>query len=66
MPYVLTAADLVRLARIDEASVKHPEDTLERYRRSGALRGTQISLDMRYLLLDVMEFLHKLRGPIAR
>ena len=61
VPFVLTDADLIRFLRIDETGVEKPGRTLERYRREGWLKGTQIGICIRYQLPDVLNFLSTAR-----
>lgn len=62
VPYVLTAADVVRLGRLDLTETDRPDLAVERYRNLGAIRGTQIGKTVRYLLPDVLRFLSGLQG----
>lgn len=59
VPDVLTADEAIRYLRLDQAGVKDPKLTLDRYRRRGLLRGTQISRIVVYLLDELRRFLRE-------
>lgn len=62
-PYVLTAADVCRLARLDVSDV---DSCVKRFRLRGWLRGTKIGNDVRYLLPDALDFLARARAEDER
>ncbi len=47
-PFVLTGADVLRLARVDGRA--DPESVLKRWRLKGWLRGTKLSTELVYTL----------------
>lgn len=54
VPFVMTEEDVARFLRLTS---QDPYKTLHRYRQMGLLKGTQIGLQIRYQLPDVLEFL---------
>jgi len=65
VPAVLTVEDLVRFLRLDLVGVKHPERTIERYRKMGHLRGVQVGKRIVYYLVDVLAFIERQREALA-
>ena len=59
-PEVLTEEEAIRYLRLDTVSIKHPADTLYRYRDQGLLRGTQISRRIFYRREELDRLLEKL------
>lgn len=62
-PYVLDAADMLRLARVDSAD---PYSVLKRWRKKGWLRGTKLSHDVVFLLPDALKCLEMAREEDPR
>ena len=58
-PELLTEAEAIVYLRLDTIDVKHPEETLRRYRERGLLRGTQVGKRVFYRRVEVDRFLEK-------
>ena len=65
-PEVLTEEEAIRYLRLDTVSIKHPADTLCRYRDQGLLRGTQISRRIFYRREELDRLLEKLTNENPR
>ena len=63
---VLTADEAIRYLRLDTMGLKNPQLTLDRYRRSGRLRGTQVSKRVVYLQEELDRFLRRLTDENPR
>ena len=59
-PDLLTDDDTVKYLRLDSIDIKNPKDTLQRYRKEGLLKGTQVSKKVFYLRRHLDEFLEKM------
>lgn len=57
VPFVMTEDELIRFLRLNDTGIKEPSRTLERYRREGWLKATQVGTRLRYQLPDVLKFL---------
>jgi hypothetical protein len=58
-PELLIEAEAVRYLRLDTSGVKHPGQTLERYRAMGLLRGTQVGRLVLYRRVELERFLER-------
>src|SRR4051794_18837302 len=56
-PDLLTEEEAIRYLRLDTIDIKNPGETLERYRKQGTLRGTQVSKRVFYLRPELDAFL---------
>jgi hypothetical protein len=59
-PDLLTEEEAIRYLRLDLIDIKNPDETLQRYRKEGHLRGTQISKKVFYLRNELDALLQKL------
>lgn len=59
VPQLLTVKEVTRFLRLDRIAIKHPERTVERYRRLGRLRAVQVGKQIVYRLPDVLAFIDK-------
>ena len=58
-PILLTEAEAIELLRLDTIDIKHPADTLRRYREAGMLRATRIGLRLFYSLTEILSFIDR-------
>ena len=65
-PEVLTEEEAIRYLRLDTVNIKHPADTLYRYRDQGLLRGTQISRRIFYRREELDHLLEQLTNGNPR
>lgn len=65
-PEVLTEEEAIRYLRLDTVNIKHPADTLYRFRTQGLLRGTQISRRIFYRRQELDRLLEKLTNENPR
>jgi hypothetical protein len=56
-PNLLSPDEAVRYLRLDEIDTKNPNETLERYRKLGRLKATQVSKRLFYLRSELDQFL---------
>jgi hypothetical protein len=59
-PYLLTPNEAVRYMRLDLMDIKNPLETLQRYRKEGHLKGTQVSKCVFYQRKHIDAFLDKM------
>jgi len=59
-PDLLTEEEAIRYLRLDEIDIKNPEETLQRYRKAGHLKGTQVSKRVFYQRKHLDAFLDKM------
>jgi len=59
-PDLLTDDEAIRYLRLHEIEIKNPGETLQRYRKEGHLRGTQVSKRVYYLKSELDAFLKKM------
>jgi len=65
-PVLLTEGEAIELLRLDTIDIKHPADTLRRYRESGLLRGTKIGLKIFYSLPELLSFIDRQAEGVSR
>ena len=53
----MTEDEAVRYLRLDLIDIKNPRETLQRYRKEGRLKGTQVSKKVFYLRKNLDLFL---------
>jgi hypothetical protein len=58
-PNLLTEEEAARYLRLDAVRIENPLETLRRYRKTGLLRGTQVSKKVFYLRNELDAFLVK-------
>jgi hypothetical protein len=63
---LLTEEEAVRYLRLDLIDIKHPSESLRRYREEGHLRGTQVSKKVFYLRSELDAFLANVTGSNPR
>ncbi|MFC1738601.1 helix-turn-helix domain-containing protein [Planctomycetota bacterium] len=56
-PELLTEDEAIRYLRLDTIEIKHPDDTLRRYREAGVLQGVQISKKVFYPRSELERFI---------
>lgn len=56
-PDLLTEDEAIRYLRLDTIALKNPHETLQRYRKAGRLKGTQVSKRVFYLRSELDAFL---------
>lgn len=59
-PDLLTESEAIRYLRLDIISIKNPGETLQRYRKEGHLKGTQVSKRVFYRRKNLDEFLDRM------
>lgn len=65
-PELLTEEEASRYLRLDECGIKNPDESLERYRARGLLRGTQVSKRVFYRRLELERLLERLTADNPR
>ena len=65
-PVLLNEQELIHLLRLDEVDIKHPSETIKRYRETGRLRAVQISHRLFYRLESVLRFIEEQEGAVQR
>lgn len=59
-PELLTESEAIRYLRLDTINIRHPADTLRRYREQGVLRATQVSKSIFYRRVELDRFLERI------
>jgi len=59
-PDLLTEDEAIRYLRLDIIGIKNPGETLQRYRKEGHLKGTQVSKRVFYRRKNLEEFLDRM------
>ena len=65
-PDLLTEEEAIRYLRLDTIDIKNPAETLQRYRKEGHLKGTQVSKRVFYLRSELDEFLKRMTDDNPR
>jgi hypothetical protein len=65
-PDLFTEEEAIRYLRLDTIDIKNPGETLERYRKQGVLRGTQVSKRVFYLRPELDQFLKNVTNANPR
>jgi hypothetical protein len=65
-PDLFTEEEAILYLRIDTIDIRNPGETLQRYRKSGQLRGTQISKRVYYRRQELDAFLEKVTDDNPR
>jgi hypothetical protein len=60
VPEVLTEEEAIHFLRLDVDGPKHPELSLQYYRREGLLAGIKLGKRLRYTKTELLEFLERL------
>lgn len=60
VPDLLTPQEAVEFLRLNENGTKHPEMTLDYFRREGLLRATKVGKCVRYLKSELIQLLNRL------
>ena len=65
-PELLTECEAIRYLRLDTVDIRHPADTLRRYRDQGLLRATQVSKSLFYRRVELDRFLARITDENPR
>ena len=59
VPDLLTEQETIKFLRLDADGPKHPQMTLQHYRKEGLLRATRVGKKLRYLKSELLRFLEQ-------
>ena len=59
-PELLTESEAIQYLRLDTVGIADPGATMERYRKQGLLRGTQVSKKVFYRRIELDRFLERM------